>query len=135
MACQNCGHDHNPPSFLFCNDRWCTCSNYTSDGMEVVAKISATICNFSTNKEIVEYMLKDVSDFRNLSNRDFVFTFWHYVHGYSIPPRMRKELTDPETIRRVKQKLVEENPAYAPTEEITIEKIYKKWGVEEWVTQ
>lgn len=80
-------------------------------------------------------MLRDVPEFRDLNNKDFVFLFWHYTVGYVVPPRIRNKLVDPESIRRMKQKLVEENPELAPHEEITMEKLYKKWGIEEYLTE
>ena len=55
--------------------------------------------------------------------------------AYVIPPQMRRLLADPETIRRAKQKVVENNPMLGPQEEgsLDLAKIGKKWGVEEWV--
>lgn len=130
--CISCNHPH---SGDFCSDRFCTCPSYIPDGMDKIAKIQRAIHGMRTTKEAVEVMLKDVPEFRNLSNKDFVFTFYHYYNGYLIPTRMRRELVDPETVRRCKQLLVAENPIYAPDEEVSIEKIYKEWGVMEFVTE
>ena len=112
----------------------CNCTNYLSKGMENIASIERAIAGLNSTKEVVEFMLKNIPEFKDLNNKDFVFTYWHFTAGYVVPPAMRKMLTDPETIRRVKQKLVETNPEFEPSQEVQIEKIWKKYGVEEWVT-
>ena len=63
----------------------------------------------------VAWLLDNICTTRNLKNMDFVFAYWEYYFGLKIPEYMRRDLTDPESVRRVKQKLVESAPKkYGP---------------------
>ena len=87
----------------------------------------------------VRYLLTNIKFLRNFPNKDFVFAYWVFCDGLKWNRIITKEavrnLTDPESIRRVKQKLVEKNhDLYGPNNEIYIdEKISKQLGIMEYV--
>ena len=87
----------------------------------------------------VRYLLSNIKFLRNKPNKDFVFAYWVFCDGLIWNKPMTQEgarrLTDPETIRRAKQKLVEKNPeAYGPNnEEYIEEKNAKQFGIMEYV--
>ena len=87
----------------------------------------------------VRYMLSNIKFLRNKPNKDFVFAYWVFCDGLIWNKLLTQEgarrLTDPETIRRAKQKLVEKNPeAYGPNnEEYIEEKNAKQFGIMEYV--
>ncbi|KKN75468.1 hypothetical protein LCGC14_0380890 [marine sediment metagenome] len=92
--------------------------------------------SLKTIKEKVKCILNDVPDSNNLSNKEFVFLYLHYVHGFVVPPKLRKVLTDFESIRRMHQKLVEDEPEkYGPTSKAYLaHKATKEVAVMESVT-
>jgi hypothetical protein len=90
-------------------------------------------------KDKIEYILKNIPAFRNLTNKQFVFAFWHYNNnfttGMQLDGRTYLALPDPESIRRCRQKIVQNNPELGPNDEKFIdEKIHKEYGILQWVT-
>ena len=133
--CLNCGHPH---IFIdegnFCSKSTCWCSNYMSDGRKVLVGIQRAIEGLRTTEEQVKYMLTNIPELRELNNKDFVFTYWHFTMGYVIPPALRKKMVDPETIRRGKQLICEHHPELKPKgEDINYAKMLKEWGYREEV--
>ena len=94
---------------------------------------------FSNVADKIKYLLDEIPKFRDLTNKQFVFAYWHYNNNFC--PGMKLEipvyskLTDPETIRRCKQKVVENNPSLAASDEFSNLKNTKKIAIEDWVTQ
>ncbi len=97
------------------------------------------INTFSNIADKIKYLLDEIPQFRDLTNKQFIFAYWHYNNNFC--PGMKLEistyshLTDPETIRRCKQKVVENNPTLAASDEFTNLKNTKKTAIEEWLTQ
>ena len=89
--------------------------------------------------EKIKYLLEEIPEFRNYSNKQFVFAYWHYNNNFCPGMKLEiptyQELADPETIRRCKQKVVEQNPLLASDEKTMSSKNTKKIAIEEWVTQ
>jgi len=87
----------------------------------------------------VEYLLKEIPQFRELTNKEFLFAYWHINFGFA--PGMKLEipvyvkLTDPETVTRCKRKVVENNPTLAAAEKLSNLKNTKEIAIMEWVTQ
>jgi len=84
----------------------------------VIPKHQKYLEQYEKTEEKVKYILVNIPETRNLKNKDFVFFFWHMVHRLNIVNNETiKKLTDPESIRRCRQALVQENKAkYGPTD-------------------
>ena len=73
------------------------------------------LSNLKSVEGKVAWLLENIGILRNCSNQEFIFSYWEYFCGLKIPEYIRKTLVEPETIRRVKQKLVERDPKqYGP---------------------
>ena len=86
------------------------------------------LSNLKSVEGKVAWLLESNGILRNYSNQEFIFSYWEYFCGLKIPEYIRKTLVEPETIRRVKQKLVERDPKqYGPFDrEILNEKFLKE---------
>ena len=97
------------------------------------------INTFTNIADKIKYLLTEIPTFRNLSNKQFIFAYWHYNNGFC--PGMKLDiptyhnLTDPETIRRCKQKVVENNPTLASGGTMNSQKKIKKSAIEDWLIQ
>ena len=109
---------------------------FEAEKSKAFAQLSSTVAGLKNTHDVVFQILQQIPDSRELTNKEFVFFYWHYTAHYVVPPQVRAMLTDPETVRRVKQKILEkEHPDWKPKDqELTEAKLMKKWGVEEWVT-
>ena len=88
--------------------------------------------------EIVKYMLEKIPQTRNLRNLAFVFAFYHFTIDLKIgavfTEKMFLKMKDSESIRRCKQKLVEENDQYKAFDPDFIEeKNLKELGILAWI--
>ncbi len=137
--CSTCGHYHKSDN----DTKVCTLLSCMCDITKFQPIIETksldyyqqVISQMETNQEKIEYLLKEIPEFRNYTNKEFVFAFWHYNFGYVPPLDVYIKLTDPETIRRCKQKVVEQNPTLNASEKLNHKKSIKKGAIEEWVIQ
>lgn len=142
--CINCEHDHfecvnqrDNSRYYPCSNTRCSCRHYIpiSDKPENHKKYIRSITKIHDK---VKYILENIPAFRELTNKQFVFAFWHYNNnfttGMQLDARTYLALPDPESITRAKRKCVEENKDLGPTNEKTIdEKLAKEWGILQWV--
>lgn len=139
--CINCEHEHFPnqrDNTYPCSNIRCNCRHFVpiSDEPE---KHKKYIRSMEKLKDKIEYILQNIPAFRNLTNKQFVFAFWHYNNnfttGMQLDARTYIALPDPESIRRCRQKIVQNNPDLGPKDEKFIdEKLHKEWGILQWVT-
>lgn len=143
MKCNTCNHYHTTTEPKVCTLLDCNCD--PADFTPYIEKKSFeyyldVMNSFDTVSQKVRYLLSEFKDFRNYTNKQFIFAYWHYNDNFC--PGMRLDiktyhnLHDPETIRRVRQKLVADNPTLAPfDEEFITKKTTKQVAIEEWVIQ
>ena len=97
------------------------------------------INSFTNIADKIKYLLEEIPQFRDLTNKQFIFAYWHYNNGFcpgmTLDIPTYSQLTDPETIRRCKQKVVENNPTLAASDKMSNLKNTKKIAIEEWLTQ
>lgn len=141
MVCQ-CGHDdHCWDEPTVCRNLDCKCERYVpvKEGQTVFQDHIKYLNQMEKTEEKVRYLLTNIKYLRNFPNKDFVFAYWVFCDGliWNKPLTQAgvRNLMDPETIRRVKQKLVEKNPeTYGPiAEDIVLEKEAKQFGIMEYV--
>ncbi len=123
-----CGHDdHAWSEPTVCTDLFCKCEKYVEATPEnpVDPAWQNYVNEMNTVKGKIVWLLQNVKFLRNYPNKLFVDWFRTKVYD-----------ADPETIRRTKQKLVEDLPGlYAPFEapELDMQKQLKQVGIEEWI--
>jgi len=140
LFCLNCQHNHNfyePTQSYICSEKMCFCQSFESHGT-TKTEYDEIKHQLNTAKEKITWILDNIEEMRELNNKQFVFAYWHYEFnfypGTILSVETYRQLTDPETIRRVKQKIVENNPSYGPTNnKFIIEKGIKKGAIEEWI--
>ena len=140
MRCDNCNHHHAETQPHVCTLLQCACDENSFEAHEEKKSFQyyvSVIEQFETVHEKIKYLLEEIPEFRNYSNKQFVFTYWHYNNNFCPGMRLEipiyQELIDPETIRRCKQKVVEQNPLLASDEKTKSSKNIKKTAIEEWV--
>ena len=119
MKCNNCNHQHDS------NTKWCTLIRClcTPEQFEPVQELQPVSYYQKTLKQLtdvydkIKYLHENIPEFRNNDHMHFLFNYWHYHDNYVVPPQVRDTLTNTETIRRTRQKLVEENPELGPTDD------------------
>jgi hypothetical protein len=122
-----------------CSDQMCFCEKFVNADSLELTKHQSVLDQMDKVKEKIAYMLENIPELRNLSNKAFVFCYYHYNNGFCtgmvLTGKKYYELSDPEIIRRTKQKLVEKEPEkYAPTDELVDKgKGIKYGGILEWV--
>ena len=103
----------------------------------VIPNYQKYLDQLETTSEKVKYILDNIEDLRDSSNKEFVFNYWFLCDHLSekLTSEVLDRLTDPELIRRTKQKLVETDKArYGPKNlETTNEKGLKFNAVFDWV--
>lgn len=125
-----CGHDdHAWSEPTVCSDLYCKCEKYVEATPEnpVDPKWEQYVLEMNSVKGKVQWLLDNIKFLRNYPNKLFVDWFRTKVYD-----------ADPETVRRTKQKLVEDAPGrYGPFEasELEMQKQLKQVGIEEWLTQ
>ena len=93
---------------------------------------------YEQTEDKVRYILENIPETRNMKNKDFVFFYWHMVHRLNIVNNeVIKHLTDPESIRRCRQLLVQHNKEkYGETSlEMTHEKYQKENATYQYVME
>lgn len=138
--CVICGHFHKSDN----DTKVCTLIDCMCDIQKFQPEIETKSIDYYTNvmqsfdnvADKVKYLLQEIPGFKDLTNKQFVFAYWHYNNGYT-PPNVSiySQLSDPETIRRCKQKVIENNPTLAASDEVTKKKNIKENAIVEWVTQ
>ena len=153
MPC-TCSHtDHANTVPTVCKNLDCNCENYLEVGdnsQDTVTKdhgVSVKTYSISDHQRIIEsydtiydkikYLLREIPVFRSLTNKQFVFAFWHYSFGFSpgmvLDTVTYNQLTDPESIRRCKQKVVENHPELQASDEMLYKKDNKQLAIMNWV--
>ena len=139
--CLKCRHHHEfTNGALYCSEKMCFCDKFTNAESLHLTEHQKVLDQMEKVKDKVAYMLENIPELRNLTNKAFVFAYWHYNNnfctGMVLDVKTFYYLTDPEIIRRTKQKLVEKNPEkYGPTDELIDKcKAIKHGGILEWVT-
>jgi hypothetical protein len=143
MKCNNCSHYHAATEPHVCTLLNCKCDENTFEPYQERRSFqyyTSVIEQFETLYDKIKYLLEEIPELRNYGNKDFVFAYWHYNNnfcpGMKLEIPVYKELNDPESIRRCKQKVVENNPHLKSTDEsLNNAKSTKKIAIEEWVTQ
>jgi hypothetical protein len=65
---------------------------------------------YEKTEDKVRYILENIPETKDMKNKDFVFFYWHMVHRLNIVNNeVIRQLTDPESIRRCRQLLVQHN--------------------------
>lgn len=81
----------------------------------------------------VRYILENIPELREASNKEFIFNYWFLCDGLkdNLTKSIIDGLSDPEIIRRAKQKAVEKNfSKYGPKEgKVIQQKSLKYWAV------
>ena len=125
-----CGHDsHAWDDPTVCQDLDCKCEKFieATPNNPVPAKWQSIVDEFDSTKLKLIWLLDNVKFLRNYPNKSFVD--WY---------RKKIKDVDPETIRRTKQKLVQENQArFGPFEapQLEMQKQLKQVGIEDWLIQ
>ena len=149
MTCADCSHPGNKHDWetKVCTERNCMCTRYVdANGFDSIyndMKPYLANLNEVSSKEMV--LMQNVKYLRNCNNMEFVLMYMMLVDGMENKQvleivkqlwKYKGKLTDFETIRRCKQKLVNNFPdLYGPFEAKLIEeKQYKQSALEEWVT-
>jgi len=141
--CGKCNHYHRSDNDTkVCTLIDCSC-DITTFEFEIETKsvnyYQSVIQRFTSIQERINYLLTEIPKFRDLDNKPFVFAYWHYNNnfcpGMMLDIPTYSQLTDPESIRRCKQKVVENNPTLAASDKLTSLKNTKRGAIEEWLTQ
>ncbi|MGI9229922.1 MAG: hypothetical protein ACR2P9_08700 [Gammaproteobacteria bacterium] len=123
-----CGHeDHAFTEPTVCKDLSCNCEKFieaTPDN-PVPPKWQSILEEYDTTKGKLIWLLDNIKFLRNYPNKQFVD--WY---------RQKVQNVDPETVRRTKQKLVQnDSNRYGPFDapELEMQKQLKQVGIEEWL--
>lgn len=133
-----CGHEnHADTEPTVCSDIFCKCEKYVeaTEENQVRHDWDKYVQSFNAVKEQMIWLLDNLKFLRNMKNKDLQ-KFYREKIKYVTKKGKRFE-PDSETIRRVKQKLVEDYPErFGPFEaKFQIEKNLKQIAIEEWITQ
>ena len=143
MTCK-CGHSGNDHVFSegteVCKIQgcWCMCFNEAIGENSVIPRHQKYLEQYEKTEDKVKYILENLPETRRLKNKDFVFFFLYVVdHLDTINNKIIERLTDPETIRRCRQLLVQHEPdKYGPTkEEFVYEKHLKENATYQYVME
>lgn len=123
MTCV-CGHEHDWQTGICKHPSPCYCEKYVeaTEFNPVIPKHQRYLDQYRTIEQRVKYLLENIPETRNMPNKDFVFLYYSMFNKLSIISNESiKSLVDPESIRRMKQDLVEQNKdKYGPTDEKVI---------------
>ena len=114
IQCINCLHDgsqHADEGYCrVTSPLVCMCMKYSPAPSLILRDIFHYVKSIEDADKRIQRILTKVPEARNLNNKAFIFFYWNIITDYVVPPKVRPLLTDPETIRRAKQKVVESNP-------------------------
>lgn len=135
-----CGHEHdwNTGMCKFPGNCFCTEYRELRNNESVIPRHQKYLEQYEKTEDKVRYILENIPETRNLKNKDFVFFYWHMVSKLNIVNNeIIKHLTDPESIRRCRQLLVQHDfDKYGPTnQEILTEKALKESGTYQYVME
>lgn len=142
MLCRNCGHFHlgaDKDPMNVCKDLHCNCTEFAiaTEELPVIPDYQKYLLEIEGTTDKIKYILKVIPELRDASNKEFIFNYWFLCDGLKdkLTSEMIDGLTDPEVIRRSKQKLVEmDKPRYGPTKDKVIEqKSLKNWAIYDFV--
>lgn len=123
MTCV-CGHQHDWATGVCKHPGNCFCTEYKElkTTETVIPQHQKYLDQYKTIEQRVKYLLENIPETRDMKNKDFVFLYYHLFHKLNIISNaVIKELVDPESIRRMKQDLVQMYPEkYGPTDENVI---------------
>ena len=108
-----CGHEHDWETGICKHPSPCYCTQYREavGDNSVIPNHRKYLEQLKKVEERVRYILENIPETRNMKNKDFVFLYYDLVSKLSIITNdVIKRLDDPESIRRCKQLLAEENP-------------------------
>lgn len=142
MLCRNCSHlhvgaDSNPMNV--CKDLYCKCERFemATEEKPVIPNYQKYLDQIESTAGKVRYILDNIPELRDSGNKEFVFNYWFLCDHLSerLNSEVLNKLTDPEIIRRAKQKAVQLNPEkYGPKNFETInEKGLKFNAIFDWV--
>ncbi len=143
MKCGACGHQHAETSPMVCTLIDCHCGHEEYiPAAEIKQRQSLqymqqVMAEYSRIRDKVEFILRDIPNTREFSNKQFLFSYWHLAHnfvlGHVLTPETYQELDDPESVLRARRKLVEEHPQYGPADPEAAEKRdLKQAAIKEW---
>ena len=148
-GCQTCGHigeAHNWSDGV-CKEAGCYCMKFVeANGFDsIYNSMKPYLSSMTEVTDKIMYLLQNVKYLRNVSNKDFVLMYWMLVDGMEDRQvlelvkqlsKYKDKLTDSESIRRSRQKLVHDFPdlfgSFDPR--FIDEKSYKMAAIEEWCT-
>lgn len=120
LYCLNCNHHHKFHNGVLMCSEICSCNNFESHTSLVLTNHQKALDNIKNVSDKVRYMYEEIGGFENYTNKYFIFAYWHYNEGFAIGSVLdgmkAYHLTDPEVIRRTRQKLIEKNPEWASTD-------------------
>ena len=136
-----CGHPHDWDSSPTCSNADCICPQYveaTGDG-SIPPDYQKYMDALDTVKEKIKWLFDNVPALIEMRNKYFIFAYWQYCDDFHLyqhlTPEVKIRVTDPESIRRARQLLAQENPKYkAKEDEFVAEKDKKQSAIEEYVT-
>lgn len=142
MLCRKCKHNHvgadESPENV-CTEISCMCTSFQQATPEnpTINDYQKYLEHIEKVRDKVKYILENIPELRDSSNKEFVFNYWFLCDGLKekLDSGTIDKLTDPEVIRRSKQKLAELEPLkYGATKEkVQVEKSSKYWGIMEFV--
>jgi len=141
--CTTCGHLHRSDNDTkICTLLECMCDITKFQPQLETKSIShyqQILESYDNIYDKVKYLLEEIPAFRNLTNKELVFSFWHYHFGWTpgmildIPTYSK--LTDPESILRCKRKVVENHSELGADEKTLNKKYEKQLAIMDWVIQ
>ena len=139
MTCK-CSHENHDWETGVCVSPGCWCMKYDEaiGDNSILPKHQKYLEQYEQTEDKVRYILENIPETRNMKNKDFVFFYWHMVHRLNIVNNeVIKQLTDPESIRRCRQLLVQHNKEkYGETNlEMTHEKYQKENATYQYVME
>ena len=142
MLCRNCSHYHvgcESHPLNVCKDLYCKCETFemATEDRPTIPNYQKYLDQLETTSEKVKWILDNIPELRESSNKEFIFNYWFLSDHLSdrLSGEVLDSLTDPELIRRTKQKLVESDKVkYGPKNTQTnIEKRLKFNALYDWV--
>jgi len=137
-----CGHEHGFSASPACSNFNCPCPEYREaiGDNSIPPDYQKYIDSLDTTKDKIKWLFDNLPDLIEMRNKYMVFAYWQYCDGFSLynalTPEVKIKATDPETIRRARQLLAQEDPKYkSKNDEFNEEKDKKQSAIEEYVSK
>ena len=143
-----CGHEeHAAYEPRVCSTLSCHCIEFKAESpyLHLLSNVDIYIEKMKSAEEVMEWVLTNLSFFRNYNNFELVISYWKYILHYDmenefLTPAFLKLLNakgQPETITRTRRGLVELYPdKFAPmSKEVAEQKAFKQFGIMEWAIE